>query len=245
MADFMDSELGTLWGVSVGPGDPEWLTLKGLKVLQRVPAIAMPQNRQGQPGMAFEIVKDYLDPSQILVPLHLPFVKDPEILKQSWQTAAELLSPHLRSGQDVAFISEGDVSFYSTFTYVATALRRQIPNLSISVIPGVCSPLAAAGALEIPLAIQAEKIAVLPALYDPQALLEALKWSEVVVLMKVSTVFHRVWTLLADQGLLEQSYLVEWVGGTQQQLFPNLVDLADYHPPYFSILIVRRHSYEI
>jgi precorrin-2/cobalt-factor-2 C20-methyltransferase len=234
---------GTFWGIGVGPGDADWLTLKGLRVLQSVPVVAMPQGRDGQPGMAYGIVKDFLSADQILLPLSLPFVLDAHTLEQAWQAAAAQLVAVLQTGQDVAFIAEGDISFYSTFTYMAKYVHQLAPEVTIQPIPGICSPLAAAAALHLPLAIADEKIVILPALYQVDALIQALDWAEVVVLMKVASVFSTVWPILADRQLLDQASLVEWVGGAQQTLFPTLRDLADYRPPYFSILIVRQTPY--
>ena len=234
---------GQLWGVSVGPGDSEWLTLKGLRILQTVDVVACPQNRQGEPGMAYNIVKCHLRSEQTVLPLDLPFVRDPVQLQQAWATAGETLVPLLKKGQHVAFITEGDASLYSTFSYVAQSVHRLAPAVAITPVPGVCSPLAAMAALNMPLSLGAEKIAILPALYDPSELIHALEWADVVVLMKVASVFDQVWQTLQDLGLLEQASLVEQVGSSEEKQYPSLVDLADHKPPYFSILIVRRHDY--
>ncbi|MEM7066943.1 MAG: precorrin-2 C(20)-methyltransferase [Cyanobacteria bacterium P01_B01_bin.77] len=234
---------GRLWGVSVGPGDSEWLTLKGLRILQTVDVVACPQNRQGQPGMAYNIVKSHLRPEQTILPLDLPFVRDPVQLQQAWRLAGEKLVPLLAQGQNVAFITEGDASLYSTFSYVAQSVHRLAPVVEITTIPGVCSPLAAMAALNRPLSLGAEKIAILPALYDVSELTRALEWAEVVVLMKVSSVFGQVWHTLKETDLLEHASLVERVGLPEEKQYPTLVNLADYKPPYFSILIVRRYDY--
>jgi precorrin-2/cobalt-factor-2 C20-methyltransferase len=233
-----------LWGIGVGPGDAEWLTLKGLRILQTVPVVAFPQNNRGEPGMAYQIIQSYLQPSQILVSLSLPFVSDQVQLQMAWQQAIAQLLPHFEQGQDIVFLAEGDISFYSTFTYIARTLQTQAPWVKIEAVPGVCSPLAAAAALKIPLSIGAERIAILPALYQIWELEAALGWADVIVLMKVGSVFTQVWTLLQQKGLLKQAQLVEWVGWNaverQEQIFPNLLNLQHYTPPYFSILIVRQ-----
>ena len=237
------SPWGHLWGVSVGPGDSEWLTLKGLRILQAASVVACPQNKDGEPGMAYTIVKPHLQPEQTILPLNLPFVRDPIQLQQAWTTAGEKLVALLAQGRDVVFITEGDASLYSTFSYVAQSVHRLAPAVTITTVPGVCSPLAAMAALNMPLSLGSEKIAILPALYDVSELTHALEWAEVVVLMKVASVFGQVWQTLKDSGLLEQASLVERVGSPEEKRYPNLLNLADYKPPYFSILIVRRHDY--
>ena len=233
---------GTFWGIGVGPGDPEWLTVKGLRVLRSAAVVALPQNKQGQPGMAYEIVREFLSPEQKILPLALPFVRDEAILQAAWAAAARELRPFLQQGRDVVFLSEGDISFYSTFTYVARALQDLAPTLNIRTVPGICSPLAAAAAIGEPLASACEKVAILPVLDRPEELVRALEWADVVVLMKVASAYPTVWQVLAERNLLERARLAAWVGGERQTILPNLVEAADYKPHYFSLLIVRNHA---
>lgn len=241
----------TFWGIGVGPGDGEWLTLKGLRVLQSAPVVALPQNQRGEPGLAFTIVRDHLQPHQTILPLALPFVTEPDILRPAWQTAVDQLLKFLNQGQDIAFVTLGDISFYSTFTYLSQTLQAQAPWVQIAGIPGVCAPLAAAAALNIPLAIAQEKVAVLPAMYTVADLDQALAWADVVVLMKVAGVFKDVWQWLHHQGLLAQASLVEWVGwqdqdpSRQEKVFPSLVDLEHHQPAYFSLVIIRCHGHGV
>lgn len=235
---------GILWGIGTGPGKAQWLTLEGLKILQSVPVVAMPQNIKGEAGMAYQIVKEYIQPQQTILPLALPFVTDEATLHQAWDKAGKELISILAEGKDIAFIAEGDISFYSTFTYIARSVNNLAPSVQIEAIPGICSPLAAAAALKIPLSIGSEKIAILPALYSISELEQALDWAEVVVLMKVSSVFAEVWQLLAKKELLEKASLVEWVGGPKEKIWPNLLGLENYKPPYFSILLVRHQTIE-
>ncbi|MCJ2544493.1 precorrin-2 C(20)-methyltransferase [Thermostichus vulcanus] len=234
--------LGTFWGISAGAGDPDWLTVKGAKLLRSVKWVACPQNSSGQPGLAFQIVRPWLQPEHILIPLHLPFVTQPDQLQAAWRAAAEQLAPPLEQGEDVAFVCEGDVGLYSTFAYVARALQARIPNLSVQAIPGVASPLAAAALLGSPLVLGSEKLAILPALFALKDLEQACAWAEVVVLMKVAPVYPQVWQWLAEKSWLNRASLVVWAGWPQQVIFPTLERLANYQPPYFSLLILRSQT---
>ncbi len=229
----------TLWGISVGPGSPNWLTVQGLEILRATSVVACPQNRQGQPGLAYSIAQQYLQPHQRILSLHLPFIQDREQLERAWHQAGTELVTQLHQNQDVVFLSEGDVSFYSTFTYVARKVHTLDPTLTIRAIPGVCSPLAAAAQLGIPLAIGEEKIAVLPALYCVTDLPQVLAWANTVVLIKVASVFRRIWAQLSEANLLEHAALVEAIGQEQERVWPTLVTLETYQPPYFSLVIIR------
>ncbi|MGD1849469.1 MAG: precorrin-2 C(20)-methyltransferase [Cyanophyceae cyanobacterium] len=232
--------LGILYGIGVGPGDPEWITVKGLRLLQSVQVVAVPQNRQGEPGLAYAIAQQYLRPHQTLITLNLPFTTDPTQLETGWGQSMTTLLPHLRAGRNVAFLAEGDISFYSTFSHVARSAQLHEPGITIETVPGVCAPLAAASALNIPLSLWHEKVAILPALYEVSELDHALDWAEVVILMKVGAVFDLGWECLKGRDLLDHACLVEWVGWSQQKNWVGWQDLKGYKPPYFSVAIIKR-----
>lgn len=233
------AKTGTLYGIGVGTGDPELLTLKGLRLLKQAPVVAFPAGIQGKSGMAEQIVAEWLQPHQIRLALNFPYVQNSDVLSQAWRQAAELVWPYLQQGQDVAFVSEGDISFFSTFTYLAQTLQQQHPQAQVQAIPGICSPLAAAAALGIPLTMQAQRLVVLPALYHVSELETALQWADVVVLMKVSSVYEQVWSILQQHQLLSRSYVVERATLPEQVVYENLSDRPNLKLSYFSLLIVQ------
>ena len=230
---------GTLYGISVGPGDPELITLKGLRILKQVPVVAFPAGIHGNPGIAQLIVDEWLGVHQVQLALTFPYVQDIAILTQAWEIAAEQVWQYLRLGQDVAFVCEGDVSFYSTFTYLAQMLQQLHPESVVKTVPGVCSPMAAASALGVPLTVRQERLAVLPALYNVGELETILDWADVVVLMKVSSVYHEVWKVLHRRQLLENACVVERATLPEQVIYDDLRDRPTLKLPYFSLLIVK------
>lgn len=230
---------GTLYGISAGTGDPELLSIKGLKILQSSPVVAFPAGIGGKLGIAQTIVEQWLQPQQRQLALEFPYVQDEEILLQAWQMAAEQVWEYLHQGQNVAFVCEGDVSFYSTFTYLAQTLQKLHPEATVQAIPGVCSPLAAVAALGLPLTVRAQRLAVLPALYQVGELEQVLDWADVVVLMKVSSVYPQVWVVLQERKLLESAYVVERATTAQQRIYRGLSDRPHLKLPYFSLLIVQ------
>jgi precorrin-2/cobalt-factor-2 C20-methyltransferase len=235
----MQHSLGRLYGISAGPGDPELITVKGLQRLQQVAVVAFPAGVQGKLGIAQQIVSGWLHSNQVQLPLPFPYVQDDAVLAQAWQTAADRVWQYLRQGQDVAFVSEGDVSFYSTFTYLVQTLLDSHPELEVETIPGVCSPMAAAAVLGIPLTIRAQRLLILPALYSIAELELALSHCDVLVLMKVSSVYQQVWTILQNHHLLHRSYVVVRATLPDQMIYADLRDRPLLELPYFSILIVQ------
>lgn len=235
-------KIGTLYGISVGPGDPELITLKGLRSLQQVPIVAFPAGIGGKPGIAQQIIAPWLRGEQQLLALKFPYVQDMVVLTEAWTDAAEQVWQYLQQGLDVAFACEGDISFYSTFTYLAQTLQQIHPEAVIKLVPGVCSPMAAASVLGLPLTIRHQRLVVLPALYHIGELEDVLDWADVVVLMKVSSVYEQVWKVLQQRALLSHSWVVE------RATLPNMVIHADISDrpflklPYFSLLIVQVSS---
>ena len=232
-------QLGTLYGISVGPGDPELITLKGLRLLKEVPVVAFPAGVRGKPGIAQEIVEQWLGSHQVQLALTFPYVQDIAILTQAWQIAAQQVWHYLGLGQDVAFVCEGDVSFYSTFTYLVQVLKQLHPECVVQTVPGVCSPMAAASALGVPLTRLDQRLAVVPALYNVEELEKILDWADVVVLMKVSSVYEQIWEVLHQRQLLKQACVVERATLPEQVIYDDLRDRPRLKLPYFSLLIVR------
>ncbi|MEM7555080.1 MAG: precorrin-2 C(20)-methyltransferase [Cyanobacteria bacterium P01_A01_bin.84] len=238
--------IGTLYGISVGPGDPELITIKGLKLLQKSPVVAFPSGVNGKPGMAQQIISQWLDSQQIQLSLEFPYVRDIEILQAAWESAARQVWQYLETGKNVVFACEGDISFFSTFTYLSQTLQKIYPQVQIELIPGVCSPMAAASLLKLPLTIRKEKLVILPAVYSVSELETALDFADVVVLMKINSVYKQVWQVLQQRNLLHKSQVLEKVSLPDMRIYSDLSDRFDLQLPYFSLLIVqvRPRDYE-
>ena len=236
--------IGTLYGVGVGPGDPELITLKALRLLEAAPVVAFPAGVQGQIGRAQHIISPWLNPDQVQLALKFPYTEDRQILTKAWKVASEEVWLHLQQGRDVVFASEGDVSFYSTFTYLAQTLHQLHPDAPIQATPGVCSPLSAAAVLGIPLTIQAQRLAILPALQSVAHLETALSWADVVVLLKVSSVYKQIWSVLEKHQLLDQSYAVENATKPDQMIYADLSERPHLQLPYFSLLVVQVNPFQ-
>ena len=228
---------GILFGIGVGPGDPELISVKGVRYLKDAPVVAFPAGLKGQPGIAQQIIEPWIHAEQILLPLEFPFVQDQRVLEQAWQAAAQQVWLHLDQGQDVAFVSEGDISFYSTFTYLSQTLKDLHPEVAVEAIPGICSPMAAAASLGIPLTVQDDRLAIIPALHRLEDLRQVLTWAEVVVLLKVSSVYPQVWQQLKQLNLLQYSSIVVRASSPQQVIYRDLRQYPALELPYFSLLI--------
>ena len=234
-------QLGILYGISVGTGDPELITLKGLRYLQQCPIVAFPAGLGDRSGIAQQIITNWLKPQQTTLALNFPYVRDESTLVSAWQEAARQVWKYLQQGKNVAFACEGDVSFYSTFTYLAQTLQDLHPEAVIKTVPGVCSPMAVASALQIPLTMRSQRLAILPAIYTIEELETVLDWAEVVILLKVNSVYERVWQVLHQRNLLDRSWIVEKATFPEQKIYSNLVKYPQLKLSYFSLLLIQVH----
>jgi len=181
----MNINKGKLIGIGVGPGDPELLTVKAVKTLESVPVICSPKSSREKPSVALSIVQGILDGRsdeyETIEPL-FPMIEDKEALKSYWNGAAQLITEKLDEGLDVSFITLGDPSIYSTFSYVAQIIGNQ--GYSVEMIPGITSFTGCAASAGITLGEKDEIILVVPKV--DERLEELLKHADTAVVMKTS-----------------------------------------------------------
>ena len=231
---------GRFYGVGVGPGDPELLTLKALRIVQAVPVICVPQSATQADSYALNIVSGFLDPlKQEILRLTFP-VDDPHGAAGVWVDAAHTIAQRLQRGQDVAFITEGDPMLYSTFTYVLDSIRSSCPAISVEIVPGVSSVMAAAASSGVPLATLGQRLAVLPAVYGIDDLSEAIANYDTIVLMKVNRTLLSAIANLETLGLAGKAIYVRRVTTAREQIVRDLGKLSDDDMDYFSLLIIKR-----
>ena len=233
-------KLGTLYGVSVGTGDPELITVKGLRLLQSSAIVAFPAGIDNRLGTAQSIISHWLQPHQQTLPLKFPYVRDVQRLQTAWSEAALKVGFYLQQGTDITFACLGDLNFYGTFTYLAQNVRQLYPEVNIETVPGVCSPMAIASVLGVPLTVDRQRLAILPAIYAIAELETALDSAEVVVLLKVSSVYQQVWQILQQRNLLNYSSIVEKATFAEQKIYRNLTDCPQLDLSYFSVMLIRQ-----
>ena len=230
--------IGCLYGIGVGPGDPELLTLKALKAIQKVPVICVPQAVNRPESYALNIVKEYLTPDQEIMRAPFP-TDDADGAAQVWREASALVAERLMKGQDVAFLTEGDPMLFSTFSYVLTGVRELCPDAPVKIIPGVSSVMAAAASSEVPLATHGQRLAILPAAYGLEDLEEAVSKFDTVVLMKVSPNIVKTLASLEELGLTGQSTYIRRVTTDREKVIKDITEITDEDLDYFSMLIVK------
>ena len=237
---FTSMGTGRLYGMGVGPGDPELLTLKAQRILQQVPIVCVPQAETSNDSYALSIVREFLNLEKQEI-LRIPFpTDDEEAAGEVWHGAAETLAERLYTGQDVAFITEGDPMLYSTFSYVLESIRANHPEISVEIVPGVSSVMAAAASAVAPLVTHGQRLAILPAVYGIDDLRQAIASYDTIVLMKVNRTLLEALANLEKLGLAGKGIYVRRASTAREQVVRDLQQLSEENLDYFSLLIIRK-----
>lgn len=226
---------GILYGVGVGPGNPELLTVKALKVIRDADVIALPVSRTADKKQvtAYQIVKKIypeIDKKRILF-LSMPMIKDKETLQQIHAEGAERVCQELDKGEDIAFLTLGDVSIYSTFLYIQKLVEQA--GYETCVIPGVPSFCAVAAALKTGLGEMGDAIHILPGSYD---ISEGMKLTGTKVLMKSGSKIGKVKEEL--QKYDGQIQMVTNCGMEEEHIYRSLEDIPE-QAGYYSLIIAK------
>lgn len=224
---------GRLLGVGVGPGDPELLTLKAVRVLQEAPVIAY-VSADGKPSIARRIAAQHLPAGQAEINLALPMQSVPELARAAYDEGASKIGGELEQGHDVAVLCEGDPCMYGSFAQLFDRLGERYAT---EIVPGVVSFTAAAAAARSPLVQRAQSMMVLPATLSRDVLASRLNHADAAAILKLGRHLAKVREVIVALGLLERAVYVEHASGMRERVV-RLVDLATDEAPYFSLVLV-------
>ena len=227
----------------VGPGDPSLLTLAAVDAIQESTVVSYPVSTIGGESLAEKIASKWISKDKKKLPLHFPMVDDQNILKKAWRDAGNELMKMVETGERVVFLAQGDISLFSTGSYLLKELEKHHPECLVKLIPGVTSFSAAAAISKFSLAFQDEELLVVPVPGSSEELKvilsEAALIKRVVVLLKLGKKCKWVKPLLKELDLLESSIFAERVGFLDQQIF-RASKLSSDNMPYFSLLLIRQ-----
>jgi precorrin-2/cobalt-factor-2 C20-methyltransferase len=225
---------GTLYGLGVGPGDPELVTLKVLRVLRGLPVVAYPAPEEGT-SFARSVVASRLSPAQTEIAIRVPMTRAMAPAQAVYDRAAVEIAEHLEASRDVGVLCQGDPFFYGSFIQIFDRLAAKFPT---RVVPGVSSLMACAAAAGLPLVTRDEILTVLPATLSETELEKRLKQAESVAILKLGRHLSKARRVLKRLGLVERASYIEHASLESQKILP--LDAADpASAPYFSMILVR------
>lgn len=228
---------GTLYGIGVGPGDPELLTFKAVYRLARCPLLAYPCNPQGI-SQARGVVAGHLQHQPEELPIPLAFDGDHEAASLAYDRAAEALAGALQAGRDVALLCEGDPLLFGSFIYLMQRLGERFP---VEVIPGIPALAASAAAARLPLTQGDQALALLSGNSSDDDIRAALQRFATVVFYKPGRQRQRLLQLIAAAGRGDQWIQVSSASRADQQISWAGESDTDATGPYFSVLLVSKN----
>jgi precorrin-2/cobalt-factor-2 C20-methyltransferase len=226
---------GMLYGLGIGPGDPDLMTIKAQRILQSVPVVAYPAPDSGD-SLARAIAAPHFPGGQTEIVIRTPMTPGNFPADDVYDRYASEIATHLDAGRDVAVLCEGDPFLFGSFMYLFQRLTGQY---RVEVVPGVSSLGAVAAAAGRPLVSRNQTLSILPAPMDEAELERRLANTDAAAIMKVGRHLEKVKRVLARLGLDSDAVYVEHASMTNQKILP-LADVGADAAPYFSMVLVRR-----
>tara|TARA_B100001996_G_C18648001_1_gene588215 strand:+ start:692 stop:1405 length:714 start_codon:yes stop_codon:yes gene_type:complete len=230
----MSNVSSRLYGLGVGPGDPELITVKSLRILQTVPVIAYPAPEVGE-SLARSIAAPNLGNKQIEIVIRTPMTPGSFPANDVYDHYAKEIKKHLNFGRDVALICEGDPFLYGSFMYL---YERLSSNYKVEVVPGVSSLGAVAAVAGCPLVSRNEILTLLPAPMDEDKLERKLLDTDTAAIMKIGRHLGKVKRVLSRLGLDHNAIYVEHASMPDQKIF-QMREISKKNAPYFSMVLVN------
>ena len=241
----MSIQSGKLWGVGIGPGDPELVTVKAARVIGEADVVAFHSAQHGR-SISRGVASRYMREDQIEVHLVYPVTTGTTdhpggyqgAIDEFYEQAAERLAEHLVSGRSVALLAEGDPLFYSSYMHMH---KRLADRFDVEIVPGVTSVSAASAAMETPLVERDEVFTVLPGTLPVDELARRLRTTDAAAIMKLGRTFPTVVRALEQSGRLDEARYVERASTDRERVLA-IGDVDQSEVPYFSIAIVPSPS---
>ncbi|BBM48829.1 precorrin-2 C(20)-methyltransferase [Leptotrichia wadei] len=225
---------GKFYGIGVGVGDPENITVKATKRLHEVDVIVLPKAKSGEGSTAFNIVKEYVKPDVEQLFLEFPMIKDVEVRKVFRKNNADKINVELEKGKNVAFLTIGDPMTYSTYTYV---LEHISDDVEVETIAGITSFNSIAARLNIPLMIGDEDLKVI-SVNRKTDIYKEIENNQNLVLMKISRDFEKIKKAIIETGNKENAVIVSDCGKENEVFYWDIESVEEV--PYFSTMILKK-----
>ena len=233
-----DHMRGTFYGIGVGPGDPELLTVKAIKAIEAADVLIAPKTEKKEGSVALEIARPYLKDDIEIVYQVFPMVKDFAEDTGAWEANKTEILALLNAGKNVAFLTLGDPMFYSTYIYVFRLLEHE--DVDIVTIPGIPAFAAIGSRVGRPIVEGNDILAIIPGTADKKHLEEVMAVASSAVVMKVYHNSAEIIDLLRRNNMTKEAVLVSRVGLDDERIIHDLEAHADEKLNYLSTILTRR-----
>ncbi len=233
---------GTFYGIGVGPGDPQLLTVKAIDALKKIDVLIAPKTEKKSDSVALSIAEPYLKSSVEIIFRTFPMVKDFAASTEVFETYRDEILQLLRGGRNVGFATLGDPMFYSTYIYIFRLLEPC--GVKIVTIPGVPAFLAIAAQIGRPLAFGNDILAIIPATAELDAIKNSLDRADAAVLMKVYKNFPEIVDALQTRGLIDEAVLVSRCGLDDEKILTDIAAHKNDALNYLSTILTRHNHHD-
>ncbi|MDR2200264.1 MAG: precorrin-2 C(20)-methyltransferase [Deltaproteobacteria bacterium] len=238
----MTQASGTLYGIGVGPGDPDLLTIKAVKILNQVDVVFTASSTKNEYSLARNIASPHLKAGTNLENLEFPMTEEKGALNAAWRANAEKVADVLKSGRSAAFLTLGDCLTYSTYSYLLNSLAEVYPEFQAKSVPGISSYQLAASKLNRSLCLHREALTVISGTDDHESLSRLLDLSENVVIMKSYRGSERVAELVRAKGLARKTAVCCNLGLPDEFIIDGIEAPLPEKISYFTLFLVNKNK---
>ncbi|MFW6415501.1 MAG: precorrin-2 C(20)-methyltransferase [Thermodesulfobacteriota bacterium] len=242
MQESRESKPGILYGLGVGPGDPELLPVKTARILQEVDVVFSASSTKNKYSLATSIASNYLSENTSVRLLPFPMTKDRQEAEKAWEQHSQEIVTQLEQGYNVAFLTMGDPLTYSTYGYLLKIIKRDYPHIQIRTIPGITSYQAGAAAVNTPLVEGEENLLLLSGVEGGQGLRKITEKVDNVVFLKAYKNIHDIVDTLQESGHGKHSVGILRCGFPEEEIVWNIQELKDKPPKYWTLVIDKQNG---
>lgn len=238
----MKPQTGTLYGIGVGPGDPELLTVKSARILSEVDVVFAAASTKNDYSLAVNIAGPHIPESVPIRMLQFPMTKDKSEARRAWRANAETIIAELEQGKNAAFLTLGDPMTYSTYGYILKNIQEIAPNIPITTVPGITSYQAAAACINTPLVEGEESLLVVSGVNGGDRLRQMTVTPENVVFMKAYRNIRDINAALESTSGFTRCVGVSNCSLPDQKIYPDTREFNDRAPEYWTLIIAKQNK---
>ena len=231
---------GIFFGIGVGPGDPELMTVKAQRVLQKVQYVFTPIAGEGRESIAHTIAQQFISPDATVTKLIFPMTRDKTVCEKSWEENTHQIASVLKQGNDAVFLTLGDPMTYSTYGYLLQKMGVLYPHVDAVTIPGVPSYLAVAAASNLPLVEGSEILTLVPGNTPPDKIRQFLSSSDTILFLKHHRNAETIYNILNEMNLDGKALYVSRCGFEKHVTTTKPTKELLEKPDYLSLIIVKK-----